>query len=304
MRFYITDYHADYRVREPLRWHRHPGSMVHFLLKDALERISSDVREQLLGAVVPHPSPHPVLRVGAAAPAALIPVLPRVGSGPRGPLQPGDTIALRVRRFGRADRRVDQCVIDSLEAFHPALVADAIGRRGPRERPVTVDDRPTSHTRASLRFHTPAHIQSAGEIREDLAFGALVSNIRRRLEALCALHGELPAGASESFRALRALTAEVRRTRSTLRRETWRRETSAPGGDRTTHPMVGLLGELDFEGPLGPFAATLAAAELAHVGKMTSMGLGHIAVHLGGAAHARDSLTPNQPQKPGGQASA
>ncbi|HRI06722.1 MAG TPA: hypothetical protein PKW35_02835 [Nannocystaceae bacterium] len=41
MRFYITDYHADYRVRAPLRWHRHPGSMVHFLLKDALERVDS-----------------------------------------------------------------------------------------------------------------------------------------------------------------------------------------------------------------------------------------------------------------------
>ena len=139
----------------------------------------------------------------------------------------------------------------------------------------------TNHARVSLRFDTPAHIQSAGEVREELDFRVVVSNMRRRLEAICALHGELPAGASERFRELRALAAEVRCTRSTLRRERWRRETSAPGGDRKTHKMMGLLGEVDFEGPIGPFAGTLAAAEEIHVGKLTSMGLGRVAVRLG-----------------------
>jgi hypothetical protein len=36
-----------------------------------------------------------------------------------------------------------------------------------------------------------------------------------------------------------------------------------------------------FEGPLGPFVSTLVAAQEIHIGKLTSMGLGRIAVALG-----------------------
>lgn len=44
--------------------------------------------------------------------------------------------------------------------------------------------------------------------------------------------------------------------------------------------MKGLLGTLALEGNLGPFVPSLWLAELVHVGKATSHGLGRIRVKL------------------------
>jgi len=277
MHFYVTDYQAEFRVRAPFRWARHPGSRVHYLLKAALERVDREVREKLLAPTVPTPSPHRFLESGQRAPAGLIPIHWATPAARRD-LAPGDTLRLRVRRFGRADRDTDRTIVDALDQLDEALVAETIGRQGPRERTVEIDDRPIPTPRVSLSFITPAHIQVDKKVRTDLTFSALIGNLRRRLETICALYGELPPGSSERSLELLKRSGQVHGTRSQLRVETWKRQTSSPSGGRTTHRMTGLLGTLEFAGPLAPFASTLLAAEEMHVGKMTSMGLGRIEV--------------------------
>jgi len=283
MHFYVTDYQAEFRVRAPFLWEPYPGSRVHYLLKAALERVDREVREQLLTRVVPSPSPHRFLRAGEQAPAGLIPILPPTQISPGelklgNHLQPGDTLRLQVRRFGQTGRDVDQAIVDSLDQLDDALIADTVGRRGPRERVVEIDDQPIPTSRVSLHFITPAHIKVNGKVGVDLTFGALVSNLRRRLENLCALYGELPVGSSERFSELLKTSTDVHGTRSQLHLKTWKRGTSEPTGGRTTHDMSGILGTCEFAGRITPFASTLVAAEEMNVGKMTSMGLGRIAV--------------------------
>jgi hypothetical protein len=282
MQVFVTDYEAVLRVRGPLRWHRHPGSALHGMLKRGLDRVDPAVRARLLAPVVPEPPPHFSLRAGEAAPAALFPVLPRTGTGPQGALMRDDQIPIRLRRFGPADPYIDQCIESALDSLDEALFVEPGSWRSPRGRIVAIDDRPTHDNYTSLNFITPGHLEANDRVRTDLDFPTLIKLVRRRLEAICALHGELPADTSERFRRETLPGAgRVTRVRSRLRREEWEREASLADGARRRHKMIGLLGDMAFEGPLGPFVSTLVAAQEIHIGKLTSMGLGRIAVALG-----------------------
>lgn len=280
MRYFVTDYEAKLLVRAPLRWHRHPGSALHQHLKAALDRVDPAVRVQLLAPTVPDPPPHFSLRTGEPAPAALIPILPRSGAGPQGTLMPDDLLTVRLRRLGRADRHVDHCIEDALAHLDDALLAETITRCGPRERAVVVDERPRRETTLVLCFLTPGHLEAAGRVRVNLDFQTLIGLVRRRLEVICALYGEFPAGSSERFRgALWEVAPAVVPKRRRLHLERWQRASSRSGGE-STHRMIGLLGDTEFQGPLDAFVPTLIAAQDCHIGKLTSMGLGRIAVTL------------------------
>lgn len=287
MRVLVTDYEATFCVRAPFRWHRHPGSKLHRMLKGAIDGVDKQVTARLLAPRVPELPPHHTLKAGTAAPAALLPVLLHAGGHPRNHLGPGDRLHVRLRRLGRAEGHVDRCILDALGRLDQALVAEDVGIHGPREWPVEVDPQPTEDTRMSLKFITPGHIawkDATGKtrVREDLPFPVLMRSARRRLETVCALYGELSAASSDQFRAdLDALAPRVTRTRSSLRMEEWARDATGPDGSRDRHGMFGLLGEVEFEGPLGPFVPTLVAAREIHIGKQTSWGLGHIALTLG-----------------------
>lgn len=286
MRVFVTDYEATFRVRAPFRWHRHPGSMLHRMLKDAIDRVDKQVTARLLAPRVAAPAPHHRLKAGTAAPAALIPVVLRAGDNRRNHLVPGDSLYVRLRRLGRAESHVDRCIQDALKRLDQALVPEDVGIHGPREWPVEVAPHPTEDTRVSLRFITPGHIAWKDEtgktrVREDLPFPVLMRNVRGRLETVCALYGEFSAASSEQFLVdLDALIPRVTRTRSTLRMKEWDRDATGPDGSRDKHGMFGLLGEVEFEGPLGPFVPTLVAAREIHIGKQTSWGLGRFALTL------------------------
>lgn len=282
MRLFLTDHEAEYRVAAPVRWHRHPGSMLHGLLKAALERVDRDVKARLLAPITPDPAPHFSLQAGLPAPAALLPILPPDGEGPRGTLPPGKRVQIRVRRLGLADPRLDQCVEDALEILHDGLIAEQIARRGARGRCIDVDASPTSDTRVSLRFLTPAHLESRDRVHCDFTFETLIKHVRRRLEAICALYGHLPEGTSRHYiEVLHPAAHEVTRAASHLRLARWPRVTTTGDGTPQAHDMTGLLGEITFKGPLGGFVPTLRAAEEIHIGKLTSMGLGRVALNVG-----------------------
>ena len=102
-------------------------------------------------------------------------------------------------------------------------------------------------------------------------FSTLFHHAYGRLTTLCALHGELTPDDDDAFQALRALAPEVQTVERRLRPLRWQRRSETRD---EVHPMMGLIGELSFEGRLGPFLPALQAAALVHLGKSTSHGLG------------------------------
>lgn len=67
----------------------------------------------------------------------------------------------------------------------------------------------------------------------------------------------------------------MRTTGASLRAARWERHSRERDA---RHPMMGLLGSLRFEGPVGVFRPLLEAAALTLIGKCTSHGLGRIHV--------------------------
>lgn len=66
---------------------------------------------------------------------------------------------------------------------------------------------------------------------------------------------------------------------STLRPLRWERLSEERGA---RHLMCGLVGDAVFEGQVGELLPMLAMAEVAHLGKSTSFGLGRVHVDLDG----------------------
>ena len=78
-----------------------------------------------------------------------------------------------------------------------------------------------------------------------------------------------------NFRDLLDHASAIRITRSDLTWHDWERYSNR----QQTHMIFGgLLGNLDLEGDLLPFAPLLRAAEVLHVGKGATFGLGRISV--------------------------
>jgi hypothetical protein len=133
-------------------------------------------------------------------------------------------------------------------------------------------------TRATLRLLTPLRIKTRGEFANSLTFRELTFAALRRLLELAHFH--VPGAAIDwSFRALLERASEVRITRSDLTWHDWERYSN-----RQQAYMVfgGLVGTLDIEGDLAPFAPLLRAAEIVHIGKGATFGLGKIAVESPG----------------------
>ena len=109
----------------------------------------------------------------------------------------------------------------------------------------------------------------------DVDFPGLFRHTYRRLTTLVSLYGTLEPDDEREFAELSARAGEVRTVERQLRALRWERWSV----DRDVrHPMRGLVGEVVCEGPLGPLLPVLRAAELVHVGKGTSHGLGRVRV--------------------------
>ncbi|MFT3765475.1 MAG: CRISPR system precrRNA processing endoribonuclease RAMP protein Cas6 [Minicystis sp.] len=79
---------------------------------------------------------------------------------------------------------------------------------------------------------------------------------------------------SPSSNAIAAQARTVERHIRPLRWERWSIEKDV------RHPMRGLAGSILVEGPIGPLIPVLRAAEIVHVGKATSHGLGRLAIDV------------------------
>lgn len=128
--------------------------------------------------------------------------------------------------------------------------------------------------RARLRFLTPARILDGGRPVDPAARGlrALALAIAKRSLELGYAHGD---GTEIPIRPWLERAAAVRVERSSLHFEDLSRFSNRQG---TKVPIGGLVGTLELAGDLDALAPLLAAAEVLHVGKGTTYGLGQVRV--------------------------
>ncbi len=100
--------------------------------------------------------------------------------------------------------------------------------------------------------------------------------LRRVLEPA---HFYAPGAAIDwEFGRLLGRSAEVRVVGSELR---WRELERYSNRQERKTPLDGFVGSVTLAGELGPFVPLLRAAEVLHVGKGTTFGLGRVAVEVG-----------------------
>lgn len=129
-------------------------------------------------------------------------------------------------------------------------------------------------TRARLRFRTPTRIKLDHHLARSVDFRSLAFAMLRRTLELAHFH--LPGAAVDwTFRAYLEQADRVRVLRSDLRWHDWERYSNRQGRKMT---LGGFEGTLDLEGDLHPFAPLLRTAEIVHVGKGATFGLGKVEV--------------------------
>lgn len=296
----LSTLHAVYRVTHPFRVPYHAGSMLHGALGRALLAVtgspsptsatlnpsSLDTLPETHPAIsrlfkpAPRPDLPTAVRFGAAdsPPPPVAPLIPPAG-GQR--LEAGAEFAFGLRCFGELGAADVDILLRALEQFAECPLADEGGRVrlvsagfvGARQRVLVVDETEGTEERLAVRFETPAWLVHEGRLALDLSFTQLFRAAWRRLAVLAALYGEEGGSDEETFRRLDALSREVTTVRRELRPLRWERSSDLKG---QRHRMEGLVGTIEFAGPLGAFRSVMAAAEKVHLGKATSFGLGRV----------------------------
>lgn len=212
----------------------------------------------------------------------------------------GESLAIDMHVVGRAHQQTPQLLaaIDRLarDGIGPARVplsldrVDALDARGiacgvavdpplalmrPRAPAIHAADlmRPGDDSARVVRVHftTPTLLKEDGVAQREVPFALLVRRARARLGALATIFGDGP------LRDDPRATVEAHTRGSTLE---WRRELRRSSRTRETHPLEGVVGETVYEGDLAPAMPLLRLAELLHVGKHATFGLGRIEVEV------------------------
>lgn len=285
---------ATYRVVRALRLPHHSGSLLRGILGRALrssgcaaatpcaaacEAPTACTYARLFDPPLPDPLPHKLLRGATMAPQPLLPIIPAPGAID---LHEDEVFSFAVRVLGRLASADEQRLCRALEAVAEAelgrsdgqLAVVSVTRRGELDRAPSIPSFDPAPQRATITFETPAWIEHRKVLPTEPDFRTLFRNFNRRLTIMSALYGERSAADDERFAELDARCDAIS-VRAELRPLSWERH-SIERDQR--HPMKGLIGTVELEGPLEPFVETLRLAELVHVGKATSHGLGRIRV--------------------------
>ncbi|MDP9120150.1 MAG: CRISPR system precrRNA processing endoribonuclease RAMP protein Cas6 [Acidobacteriota bacterium] len=128
--------------------------------------------------------------------------------------------------------------------------------------------------RAVFHFQTPTRLKVRGQLLHDVTFRTLAYAMLRRTLELAHFH--VPGAAPDwSFRRLLDQAGGVRIAASHLRWHDWQRYSNR---QKTTMSLGGFVGHLEIEGDLAPFTPLLRTAEVVHVGKGATFGLGRLRV--------------------------
>jgi hypothetical protein len=132
-------------------------------------------------------------------------------------------------------------------------------------------------SRALLRFLTPTRLKAGGRLIEGVGVrGLAFAMIRRVLEVA---HFHVPGAAVDwTFRPLLECTGAVRIVASDLRWQDWQRYSNRQG---RSMELGGFVGTLEIAGEVGPLVPLLRTAEVLHVGKGATFGLGQISAEIG-----------------------
>ncbi|HMU41517.1 MAG TPA: CRISPR system precrRNA processing endoribonuclease RAMP protein Cas6 [Pseudomonadota bacterium] len=300
---------ATYEVVKPFRIPAHPGSLWRGVIGRTLRREGCAklnvcagscglpkecLYSRLFDPVVPNPPPHRFLRGQQEVPP---PLLPLVGWSGNARLEKGATVRMGLRCLGRWTEREQHVLGNVLRMIPNAL----LGRDEGRVELVSVSE-PVSDEQAAcardclamdrdsfsmeVRLVTPLWMEQEGRLLTELSFSRLFTDVMRRLTVLCSLYGVHDPDDDANFSALRAVASEVRVRKSRLCPLHWERH-SLETDER--HPLHGVLGEVTLEGPLAPLVPFLRLAEVAHVGKATSFGLGRLQITRFPNAHDRET---------------
>jgi hypothetical protein len=137
-------------------------------------------------------------------------------------------------------------------------------------------------SRATLRLLTPLRLKIRNGLAESVTFRELAFAMLRRTLELAWFH--VPGAEIDwSFRPLLDQAAAIRAT-PRLAWHDWERYSNR---QQTKMLFGGLVGTLALEGDLAPFIPLLRTAEILHVGKGATFGLGRIAVEASGHATPR-----------------
>lgn len=277
MQLPIAEFRAEYQAQAAFVRPFHEGGLIHGLLGRALH--GGPLFERFFAPRAP--VGHPLLREGAGAPSALLPVLPPPR---RVSCQRGDRVPMTLRVFG-------PLALDERAALTEALVQLGKSPWGEgevrctgvqsRDLPELVLAPPVpalavrGEQRLTLRFLTPTCLKQDGRLVTQVQVRLLVLAAYRRLSALCALYGTLAPEHREALAWHLQQADEVQVQSQELRPLRWRRESWERGDG---HPLAGLLGTVVLRGSLAPLMPLLRAAALCHLGKGTSFGQGRLAV--------------------------
>jgi len=144
----------------------------------------------------------------------------------------------------------------------------------PRVPPTASPAAPVAGARAILRFLTPTRLKAGGQLVDHFAFRELAFAMLRRTLEVAWFH--VPGAAIDwSFRPLLERASEVRVVASDLRWQDWQRYSNRQG---RAMEMGGFVGTVEIVGELAPFVPLLRSAEVLHLGKGATFGLGRIAV--------------------------
>ncbi|XXT16075.1 CRISPR system precrRNA processing endoribonuclease RAMP protein Cas6 [Sorangium sp. So ce429] len=295
MKLPVTELEAVYRSTGDLRLPHHSGSLLRGVLGRALRQTGCSTPDEpcraaclrpgvctyarLFDPPVPEPLPHRLLRGATQAPPPLLPLIPRPGETHANPLVLGVRVlgTLTDDATERLLAALQQVAALRLGAAGAVVAIEHARRRHEPNRPFEIAPGEPGAGQLHITFETPAWLALKGRLHtaDDLDFPALFRHVYRRLTTLSALYGELRPEDEARFPELDRLAASVRTTGASLRAVRWERHSWERDA---RHPMMGLLGSLRFEGPVGVFRPLLEAAALTLIGKCTSHGLGRIHV--------------------------
>ncbi len=129
--------------------------------------------------------------------------------------------------------------------------------------------------RLTIRVHTPLRIRRNGALLEIIDFPTIIRNITHRVEAIAMRYGGW-VDTMEIDR-LQTLASEISIIQSHLNFKSMKRYSNRLGKKMD---FGGLLGTIQFEGELTPFVPWLYAAQILHIGRNTTFGMGRIEVEF------------------------
>lgn len=152
--------------------------------------------------------------------------------------------------------------------------ADRLDIPEPQNAPLPAINKDENETgRITVRLLSPLRHKADNHFSAKLEFLDLFHLVLRRIKALSSLDGLAYRLDQDLYRSLRAKAEQTRIIEDNSRWKDWKRYSSRQDAIMN---FGGLIGDITYEGPVSPFREFLAFAEIAHIGKQTSFGLGRV----------------------------